>query len=516
MVGHICCVKNCHSKSHKKPYKQPGQKLDNGISFYGFPSWKKHEGKQMEELTKRRRMAWVAAVRRADITFNNIPVSMKVCSLHFHSGKPAYEMLESHPDWKPSLLLGHKEVHRPKLDAERYARRCRRDGQRKSVKEAEGRNVKAVAEQEAEASTVEVMAEQEAEAGTIEEGSDLRDQSTQAGEFVPGKTVDECTFCKYRRDEINRLLEENRRLKRKVDELKMTESFLRDDDTKVEYYTGLPSYAMFLVLFHHVASYLPQGKKGLTHFQLLLLTLMHLRLNLPMEHISHLFHVDCKTISNAFNDTISVLHVHISSLVYWPDRDSMQASMPRKFVEAFGNCVAVIVDWLEVSTELPSNLEARPQTFSHARRCHTQKYLIGVAPQGIIFISKGWGGSTSDRHVMEDSGFLEKLLPGDMVLADRGFDIEESVGLMCAEVNRSASAGGRHRLDVKDVEEMRRIGHLRTHVERVTGNVHRKYTMLSDTMPLSMLLPCEDEDVTLLDKIVTVCCALTNMCPSVV
>uniref|UniRef100_A0AAV2K2G6 THAP-type domain-containing protein n=1 Tax=Knipowitschia caucasica TaxID=637954 RepID=A0AAV2K2G6_KNICA len=28
---------------------------------------------------------------------------MRVCSLHFHSGKPSYEMLENHPDWTPSL-----------------------------------------------------------------------------------------------------------------------------------------------------------------------------------------------------------------------------------------------------------------------------------------------------------------------------------------------------------------------------------------------------------------------------
>uniref|UniRef100_A0AAV2L2X1 Uncharacterized protein n=1 Tax=Knipowitschia caucasica TaxID=637954 RepID=A0AAV2L2X1_KNICA len=30
---------------------------------------------------------------------------MRVCSLHFHSGKPSYEMLENHPDWTPSLRL---------------------------------------------------------------------------------------------------------------------------------------------------------------------------------------------------------------------------------------------------------------------------------------------------------------------------------------------------------------------------------------------------------------------------
>ncbi|KAL1250541.1 hypothetical protein QQF64_018337 [Cirrhinus molitorella] len=36
------------------------------------------------------------------------------------------------------------------------------------------------------------------------------------------------------------------------------------------------------------------------------------------------------------------------------------------------------------------------------------------------------------------------------------------------------------------------------------------------TVPINMILPREGEDVTFLDKIVTVCCALTNQCPTVV
>lgn len=49
------------------------------------------------------------AVGRSDITFHHISSSIRVCSRHFHSGKPAYEMLVSDPDWVPSLHLGHNE-----------------------------------------------------------------------------------------------------------------------------------------------------------------------------------------------------------------------------------------------------------------------------------------------------------------------------------------------------------------------------------------------------------------------
>jgi len=62
------------------------------------------------------------------------------------------------------------------------------------------------------------------------------------------------------------------------------------------------------------------------------------------------------------------------------------------------------------------------------------KFLIGISPQGsITFISKGWGGCVSDHYLTENSGILEKL-SGDIVLADRGFNVHEAAGLYCAEV----------------------------------------------------------------------------------
>lgn len=39
--------------------------------------------------------------------------------------------------------------------------------------------------------------------------------------------------------------------------------------------------------------------------------------------------------------------------------------------------------------------------------------------------------------------------------------------------------------------------------------------MLHKRMSVSLLLPCEGEEMTILDKIVSVCCILLNMCPSV-
>ena len=48
------------------------------------------------------------------------------------------------------------------------------------------------------------------------------------------------------------------------------------------------------------------------------------------------------------------------------------------------------------------------------------KFLIGITPQGsVAFTSQGWGGRTSNVHITENCGLHQKLLPGDLVLANR-------------------------------------------------------------------------------------------------
>ena len=69
-----------------------------------------------------------------------------------------------------------------------------------------------------------------------------------------------------------------------------------------------------------------------------------------------------------------------------------------------------------------------------------------------MFLKLG-GGRTSDKFLTENCGFLDKLLPGDMVMADRGFTINESVGLKQAKLFIPAFTKGKSQVDSVDVEK---------------------------------------------------------------
>ena len=96
----------------------------------------------------------------------------------------------------------------------------------------------------------------------------------------------------------------------------------------------------------------------------------------------------------------------------------------------FRNAVCV-VDCFEVQTQIPHTPSQQCATYSSYKSRNTIKYFIGATPQGSIsFISVGYViGRTSDKHIVQDSVFLKRLIPGDEVLADKGFRIAEDVGL---------------------------------------------------------------------------------------
>jgi len=251
------------------------------------------------------------------------------------------------------------------------------------------------------------------------------------------------------------------------------------------------------------------------------MVLIKLRLNVPLQDLAYRFVVSVTTVSRIFSYWMVVMDVRLKFMISWPEREQLWQTMPMCFQYAFGKKVTVVIDCFEVFIERPSNLLARAQTFSSHTHHNTVKVLVGITPQGSIsFVSEAWGGRTSDKYLTENCGFLEFLVPGDMVMADRGFTICDSVGLKQAKLTIPAFTKRKSQLDPVDVERTRGIANVRIHVERVIGLLRRKYAILQSTLPTDYLTcnpngPPETQ-VPTIDRIIRVCSALVNFCPPIV
>jgi len=138
--------------------------------------------------------------------------------------------------------------------------------------------------------------------------------------------------------------------------------------------------------------------------------------------------------------------------------------------------------------------------------------MIAVSPTGsIVFISKAWGGRVSDKQITQECGFLDLIDPGDVILADRGFNIADDLAIRGAKLEIPSFTRGKAQLSQQEVEKSRQLARVRIHVERVIGQLRKKYKILQGTLPITLVKRPIDTIPTI-DKILIVTSALTNLC----
>ena len=243
---------------------------------------------------------------------------------------------------------------------------------------------------------------------------------------------------------------------------------------------------------------------------------MRLRLNLTISDLSYCFSIATNTAGRDFSNHIEDLFVNFKCLIKWPSQEITRQNLPPIFADLYPN-TCCIIDCSEVFIEQPYGYSPRTKTYSNYKKHNTIKFLIGVTPNGsICFLSKCWGGRASDRCITMNSGFLDLLSNGDTVLADRGFTISDDLAVFGAKLEIPAFTGGKKQLSVAEVEQSKRLSMVRIHVEHVIGLLELKYTILQGKLPITLLKKKNDSDYAFIDKIITVCCALTNLSPSIV
>ncbi|XP_077489493.1 uncharacterized protein LOC144100406 [Amblyomma americanum] len=295
------------------------------------------------------------------------------------------------------------------------------------------------------------------------------------------------------------------------------EEALHGCDERVAFYTGLPRFVMLHSLFKLVKDHISHSRKhSLTQFQEMVLFLMRMRLGCQYQHLAYRFCVSVSTASRICDKWLNVFFHRIGPLVHWPDKEQVMKTMPVAFVDKYGVKVRVILDCFEVFIDRTSSYLPRAETWSYYKHHNTVNFLLGVSPQGVVtFLSKAYGGRASDKFITEECGVRDLLEYGDVVLADRGFLISESVGLCHATLAIPAFTKGKRQLSSEDIERTGEIANVRIHVERVIGMVRNKYTILSGSLPVEVLKLNKYGECQI-DKIARVCCVLTNLCNSVV
>eukprot|EP00795_Rhopilema_esculentum_P009843 gene9843-18421_t len=144
------------------------------------------------------------------------------------------------------------------------------------------------------------------------------------------------------------------------------------------------------------------------------------------------------------------------------------------------------------------------------------KLRLNVPYQDLAYRFGAWGGRTSDKFLTENCCLLNKLMPGDLVMADRGFTIHESIAFKGAKLVMPAFTKGKSQLDPIDVESTRGIANIRIHVERVIGLLRNKYTILQGTLSTDFLMTSDQRQVPLIDSILRVCSGFVNLCPPII
>ena len=340
-----------------------------------------------------------------------------------------------------------------------------------------------------------------------------------------------CLNCFQQEEKITRLQNEINNLKKKKPLIAVHNKFTKTD-SKVRSNTGMPNRSALFSLFNYlkpraaklkywegatkvistkVARHFPPNKTGPSQKLFLMdefvLVLLKLRLDIKFEFLAGLFNISQSTVSKIFNTWIKFLAHELKPLIFWPSKETIQQMQPVSLATKYPH-LRCTLDCTEIFIEKPRHLELQALTWSDYKQHNTLKFLIGISPNGCItFLSRCYGGRASDRHIVRESSFLDKVSPGDTILADRGFPIAEDLLLRHAKLVIPPPGSGIQQMTKANVRQTKTIANARIHVERAINRI-KWFAILKHVLPIT-LVPVADE-------IVSVCATLCNLLPPLV
>lgn len=492
--SHInCCIVGCNSTYSNSP----------GTKFYGFPTrhW---------ESTRRER--WIQLVRRQnDDGTEWLPSkNSKICSKHFVGNAKANE--KKHPAYNPSIFPSPYRKRESRCSNDRYERRNERE-KRKSAKQKQDMQPLDEAVPASEVATggadaVELTESGPVDASTMTEGPSEYFTGTLTFVSITLDGNASCYVCHRTVSTVERGTACDIKLRDKsVGPVQKQPYFggfkaLGANESALQSFTSV-SFQIFALLL----SVLPAPTRRVNELSIedkLLLFLMKIKHGLPFSFLASLFCIPSTTASSIFKSVLVNLKSATKHWIYWPSRAAIHHTMPASFRAHYPMC-RVILDCTELETEMPPGIEERNLRYSQYEGRCTLKYLIGVAPNGMItFISEGFRGRATDATLIVEATFLSLLEPGDVVLADKGFPgIHPNVGEQRATLVTPPFETS-PQFTESEVGATYETASVRVHVERVIQRLN-KFGILTRRIPYEL--------TGYIDDILHVAAVITNVKP---
>ena len=289
---------------------------------------------------------------------------------------------------------------------------------------------------------------------------------------------------------------------------------IRHHDSHVLDLTGLESYRKFQIVLRSLgpAAYDLEYRWGkptnITLENQFFLTLLKLRKHYSNKELSIFFSVSEKSVANIFVTWINFMYCQWKELSIWPDRDLVEFFSPPDFQNKFPH-TRTIVDGAEIPIKRPRNPDTQQQTWSTYKHQNTLKVLVGCTPGGLInYVSDAWGGSASDRLLCERSDLMTICDPGDRIMADKGFNVQDIFAHYDVGINIPTFMTGKNQLSTKALARDRKISSKRVLVERGIG--------LAKTYKILCGNPMNDVETALGSRVIYVCFMLCNFRSSLV
>ena len=252
-------------------------------------------------------------------------------------------------------------------------------------------------------------------------------------------------------------------------------------DSSIRFYTGFPSFEVLVATFRALRSNAENmyswsqmqrlRNKGLRDveglgktmkicklslFDQFYLVLQKLRVVTLNQALADSFNVYQTTVSQIFISWENFLYFMLEIVCIWPSQAKIQKYMPECFDKLYPDCRGII-DASEIRVQAPSSLILNSEMYSSYKSHTTYKGNVVISPSGeITHISALFEVSISDKELVRQSGLLSLLQPGDQIMADKGFVIQDLLTPLGCEVVMPSFLSSKKQFSKSDLQETKK------------------------------------------------------------